>query len=340
VFGSSYNYGHDGFGNVITTTDVWHDTSQSGSPLATPRPIKTVVYEAMGRFPANITNAANQRESATYYDGFGAKQSHTDINGLITSWNIDGFGRTTQEIRPDGTQTGTAIKQCGTVCPAIETDTSETVTPQTVLISRPVLASSPSTLIGVPTMVYADHAGHALRHETWGFDGTEIDTDQTYDDLARESTTFQPRFAGGAPVLDNQKIHDELNRVTDVLTLDELGNRLDTTTQYHGLEVIATNPAQQTKIDYQDAVGQLAQSIDPAKKATTLTRDTFGDLTQTADPNNNLVAITYDNIGRKIKMVDPDLGRIDYCIDPRGLLWQQISPIERGNIGMLRRAEN
>ncbi len=60
------------------------------------------------------------------------------------------------------TQTGSAIKQCGTACPQIETDT-QTVTPQTVLITRPVLKSSPSTLIGVPTMVYADSAGHALR---------------------------------------------------------------------------------------------------------------------------------------------------------------------------------
>jgi hypothetical protein len=33
-----------------------------------------------------------------------AKKQLTDSNGLITSWNVDGFGRTTAEIRPDGTR--------------------------------------------------------------------------------------------------------------------------------------------------------------------------------------------------------------------------------------------
>jgi RHS repeat-associated protein len=162
---------------------------------------------------------------------------------------------------------------------------------------------------------------------------TEIDTDQSYDTLGRELETFQPAYAGLTQYNNVTKGYDELNRVTSVVASDELGNPQSTNTYYHGLSSTVTNPAQQSKTDNKDAVGQLAQSLDPAGNPTSFTRDAYGDLTQTTDPKGNNVTITYDNLGRKIKMVDPDLGRIDYCIDPRGLLWQQISPIERAKIG-------
>ncbi|MBK8990887.1 MAG: RHS repeat protein [Gammaproteobacteria bacterium] len=65
----------------------------------------TATYTANGRFPATLSNALGHMSSVSFDTRSGVKTSATDPNGLTTSWVLDGFGRVTQENRPDGSDT-------------------------------------------------------------------------------------------------------------------------------------------------------------------------------------------------------------------------------------------
>jgi RHS repeat-associated protein len=76
-------------------------------------------------------------------------------------------------------------------------------------------------------------------------------------------------------------------------------------------------------------LGRVVQVKDANLKLTSFTYDSFGNLSKTIDPNNNVISVTYDALGRKTALVDPDLGFIEYKVDARGLVWKQISPVQR-----------
>lgn len=80
-----------------------------------------------------------------------------------------------------------------------------------------------ATRIGVPTVVYSDSAGHALRVMTWGFDGRAIIADQRYDSLGRLAETEWQRFEQQPAFSQSTVRYDELDRVIATTTLDEQG---------------------------------------------------------------------------------------------------------------------
>ena len=327
-------YGRDHFGNVAATTQSWQDPLSSTAMSRT----KSAAYkQPQGRFPQTVTNAIGQSETHTFDDRTGAKVGLTDINGLATSWNIDGFGRTLSELPPDGTETFYYQKRCGTgnipgtACQATTVDPSNAdpiMIPVTVTITDRMLTDG-VTRIAVPELNYSDSAGHHLRSQSYGFTGSEVDTDFTYDDFGRLNTTFQPTFAGTTPIVDNSKSYDELNRVISFYTLDDTGGEAITTTTYAGLSSTIYNPLQQTKTSINNAIGQLLQTVDAAGNSTYFARDADGNLVQTTDPKSNVVIIVYDNLGRKVSLQDPDLGLISYGIDPLGRQYSQVNPNEK-----------
>ena len=87
--------------------------------------------------------------------------------------------------------------------------------------------------IAVPSLVYSDSAGHALRSVTWGFDGTMIGTDIVYDAMGRTSAAYQPRFitdsdrlsptnvAPSGAVLAVRNHYDDLSRIIQTEVLED-----------------------------------------------------------------------------------------------------------------------
>jgi RHS repeat-associated protein len=324
-------YIRDGYGNIVQTQQNWVDPINGpGAKRST-----SVQYDTgYGRFPVTTTNAIGQSEQHGYDAGTGAKTSLTDINLLTTTWTVDGFGRVTSENRPDGTTTKYYRKQCAGQCPATAFDNGVgdvPMIPDVVTIQDHVLTNSLTTRIAVPELDFVDFAGHHLRKQSYGFDGTEIDTDAAYDAYGRQLVSFQPTYAGNTPLMAQVLQLDELNRVTQVTTSDDGGNLANTTTAYNGLSATVTNPKQQTKTTINNVLGQLVQTIDAANNSTYFGRDAYGNLLQTTDPYGNQVNITYDNLGRKISMQDPDLGLITYWIDPLGREYQEVNPNEKAN---------
>ena len=156
---------------------------------------------------------------------------------------------------------------------------------------------------------------------------SEIDSDSTYDADGRLDHTYQPFYNGSQAYLHHQQVYDELNRVIQTIEPDEVGNPLTTLTAYQGMATQVTNPKAQTMVSYRDALGQVAQMQDALGNLTTYTRDAWGNLASVTDSNSNVTQILYDALGHKTDLIDPDLGHIVYCVDARGLTWQQISPI-------------
>jgi RHS repeat-associated protein len=316
-FTNTYDRSGNKFGLVNKITQTWIDpyTAASISRLT-----RDVDFDPRGRFPLSDRNALGQQQSQTFYATTGAHATSKDLNGLITSWTADGFGRVSKEVRPDKTEMRHYLKQCDASCPAKAT---------TADISDQFNGSARTH---VPTIVYRDSMDNVLRTATWGHDGTAIVQDSRYDPFGRVYEIDQPRFLTGAAYLQERRGYDDLSRVTSVTTRREDGTEVSATTQFKGPVRILTNAKNQIRTDYRDALGRVVKVTNTTSKgdvATQFVYTAFGDLAQTIDPNQNVITVSFDALGRKTDLRDPDLGWIHFDIDPVGRSWRQVNPLQR-----------
>ena len=143
--------------------------------------------------------------------------------------------------------------------------------------------------ISVPSMAYMNSVGQLRRSQTWGFDGTAIVADKAYDSRGRLEQEWQPRFETGAAELARSLEYDDLNRVVNTVTYDQVnpttGNA--TRTDYNGFTQVHTNPKSQRRTDRRDVLSRVQRTTDDANKNTDFSYDVFGNLTKTIDPNTN-----------------------------------------------------
>ncbi|HYD78256.1 MAG TPA: RHS repeat-associated core domain-containing protein, partial [Paucimonas sp.] len=314
---------NNAFGLVNRKIQAWTDPA-TGAPQT--RTLSDTTYDARGRFAVTVKNALNHAETRTFHAGTGAQASLTGPNGLTTAWTVDGFGRTTKELRADGNETRQYRKQCQGDCPA-----------------GAVVASISDSFhgnerIAVPQVTYSDAAGHVLRTQTWGFDGRIIVTDQRYDGEGRLHEVDQPRYVADPARLASRMAYDALDRVVSVTSVNEAGGEQVATTEYRGLVTTLRNAKGQARVETRDALGRVVNVLDAKFGNTRFDYDAFGNLIKTTDPNGNVVTVTYDRLGRKTDLRDPDLGWIHYDIDPPGRTWKQTSPVQR-SLGQSTRFE-
>jgi RHS repeat-associated protein len=310
---TTYDRSNNVFGLVGKKTQQWTDplTTQAVSRF------ESKTYDANGRYPATVTNAAGHQETRTHDPGTGAQLSLTDPDQLTTTWEVDAFGRATRELRADGNETRHYRKQCDGQCPvgAVAAEITEQF--------------HGADRISVPGISYTDSAGHALRAQTWGFDGRAIVADSRYDALGRLWEVDHPRYSADAARLAKRQGYDILGRVRSLVTLDEQGVERTNTTSYQGLVTVNTNANSQKRTDTRDAIGRVVQVVDAKSGVTKFAYDPFGNLVQTTDPNGNIISVEFDSLGRRTKLTDPDLGRIDYTVDAAGRTRRQVNPLQR-----------
>jgi RHS repeat-associated protein len=310
------------YGLVNKVIQTWTDPAcgTTGWPDATcvsskTRTLSNTIYDRLGRFPSTVTNALTQTETHTYDAASGEQTSLIGANGLTTTWSVDGYGRVTKEVLPGGNETRMYFKQCAGDCPATA-----------VVVQVTDRFNGPINRISVPKMAYSDTAGHIISNRTYGFSGDLIDVDQTYDDINRVYTVYQPRFDGAIAYLASQQSKDVLNRVTSTVTLGEDGKPLSTSTKFQGLVSVQTNAKNQTRTETRNVTGELVQVTDAVGGTTQFGYDPFGNLAVTTDPMGNVITVVYDRLGRKTELHDPDLGFISYGVDPIGQTWKQVTP--------------
>ena len=275
-------------------------------------------YDAKGVFVATQTNAVGNTEIRSFYPGTGAPKELIGPNGLSTKWEVDAFGRVTKESRADGNSTLQYRKQCDGACPA------------GAVVVTIIDTYNGANRISVPTLQYADSAGHPLRSQSYGFDGKTIITNQRYDTQGRLYETDQARYLADTAYLASRQFYDVLGRIVKVERLDDQGATVSDTTDYQGYNTILTNASNQQRTDTKDVLGRVVQVKDSGNYLTSFGYDGFGNLKKTIDPNGNVILVDYDNLGRKIKLTDPNLGIINYSVDPLGRTWKQISAVQAG----------
>ncbi|MBC3809238.1 hypothetical protein H8K52_18010 [Undibacterium seohonense] len=314
------------FGLVKTKTETWKKPNTDIKDTTPNFRSSLMTYDPNGRFIDTVTNVLTQTETDTeihtethtYEPGTGARKTLKGPNLLTTTWHSNGFGRITKELRADGNETRSYVKSCrgNDTCPVGDI----------VQITEHFNGLSRTS---VPTLTFVDHASHVLRQQTYGFDGTPIFSDQSYDHLGRASTTYHPYFEKATRVPASRQEYDALSRVETVVTFAENGAELRATTDYQGLTTKLVNPLGQNRVELRNLAKQLIKVTDHYLGETAFEYEPNGNLSKTTDPNGNIITVKYDNLGRKTQLNDPDLGQIDYAVDPIGQVWKQVSPKQR-----------
>jgi RHS repeat-associated protein len=293
------DYTYNAFGQKITVT-------VSGEDIAT-RSASTA-YDAKGQFPASASNALSHSESWEYDPRFGTPTKHTGPNGLVTTWEYDGFGRKLKEVRADGTHTTWNYQFCpGTAggtwegCPAGATH----------VVQVKVLGSDGLTQIAPTATNYHDQLNRVIAADTEGFDGAPIRVETRYDALGRVEKKSRPYFVSGGTPKWTTYTYDALGRVVTETAPDSAV----TTRTYSGLVTSVTNALSQTSTTTKNSQGQVVEVKDAQNNTTTYEYEPFGNLTKTTDPLGNVSTRTYDTRGRKIGSSDPDTGVTAYTYD-------------------------
>jgi RHS repeat-associated protein len=301
------DYSYDVFGNKTQVTVSGWDIATRSS---------TSTYDSAGQFATAQSNALNQSESWQYDPRFGKPISHTGPNGLTTTWQYDGYGRKTLEVRPDGTRTQFTHFSCaGGNCPC---------EPGSLYVIGSIDRSSSGTQIGTERYIHYDSLDREIYRMFRGFDGNFNESLTQYDSLGRVSQKSRPFVGGCAMPLTTPQVttysYDALSRVVTESLPD--GNRIQHA--YHGLLTSDTNQNNQTRTVTKNSQGQVVSVADAQGNVTRYYYDPFGNLVETIDTTGqNVVSATYDARGRKIATSDPDLGAWSYSYNTLNQLVSQ-----------------
>ncbi|WP_085907067.1 RHS repeat domain-containing protein [Kiloniella majae] len=296
-------YGYDNFGNMTST-----------SATGTDQVVRSVniVYSPDGRFALSSSNALGHIASAVIDSRFGVPLSTTDTNGIVTTFEYDGFGRNIREIVADGTETVTSYNLCSDAGITCLSGAVERVLQES-------LETASGTAIAASSIVYVDKLGREIRSESQMADSSVIYADTVYDSYGRVIKTSAPYKAGSSSIDWALSEYDVLDRVIKSTDL----NGAVTTTAHNGLSVTITTPLQETESRKNNARGELVLVTDTMGGTIAYAYDAFGNLTSTTDAKSNTVTIAYDKLGKKLNMDDPDMGYWSYGYNSYGELTSQ-----------------
>jgi RHS repeat-associated protein len=303
---------------VGSTTYEYYPTGmlKKSTLSSTGLPSKAVSYEydAKNRFVTATINPLLQREEKTYDPRWGTPLTEKDINGLVTTYTYDAFGRVTNTLTPQGhnVQKQYLWSYNAQYLPIKCYD---------IITSIP---GKPSTwdiydVMGRKTV--ATHQGYGDADHRWVYvyAVTEYDTKGNVankttpvngtDWAEREYTYFQ---------------YDYLNRLTG-----ESNPTLGATTYAH-----TNNGAGQSTITVTTPAGQVSSKTTDASGKVISTTDHGGTLTFDYDNRGNQTAVkmdgtvitsmTYDVKGHQKTLTDQNSGTTQYNYNNYGeLIWQK-----------------
>lgn len=313
----AYDRSGNSFGLVNKETQTWIDPQ---GQRAVSRTIGDVAYDDKGRFAVTRRNGLGHHESHRYAPGTGARTSVVDANQLETRWTVDGFGRTTGELKADGNETRFYSKLCLAHCPGNAT------------YFNVVESFNGGERTSVPITTYRDSVGNVVRKLVWKYAGQQaraLITDNRHSADGDLLEMSWPYYDGDPVYSAKRQDFDSKRRLTRVVTVGE--DRVDRETRltYQGLVTVIEDVKQQKRTETRDMLGRMRQVVDAKGGVTSYVYDSNGNLIETTDPNQNVIKIDYDLLGRKTDLRDRDLGDIHYDVDPIGRVWAQTSPNDR-----------
>jgi len=186
-----------------------HSAATSYTPSSNVTVSGQTVPQVAGEFAYTSTNALGQTVSINYDPRFGTPLSHTDENGLVSTFTVDDFGRTLSETKPDHTSIvhyyciiagrglDTSSNTDGCPSPAASEIPTDAVT-----FSHSETHDINGAKMGAFVRTYQDRLGRELRTVTESFDGSAepttagalIATDQIYSTYGVKVLESRPYF--------------------------------------------------------------------------------------------------------------------------------------------------
>ena len=294
----------DGFGN-ITQVEV---TSKGIDRIT------SYQYDAQGRFKIKMTNALGQSVHQTSDPRFGKPATRTDLNGLVTTYGYDGFGRVISKTNPD--QTNSKISYYWIATAILE-------------VKDAVYAEHIQTTGHPDGYKYYDRHNRLLAQSTMGFDGLRNVWKTTqYNELDLITSASLPYLEDDKRYYTINE-YDVLGRVTKTTKPD--GGVVQMV--YDGLTTHTINPLKQVTTKTTDVRGNILRSVDASGHAVTFKYDAFGRLLSMTDSKGNTTTMKYDKLGNKLSEQDPDKGFWQYKYDVLGEMIQQTDAL--GNVTIL-----
>lgn len=296
--------GYDNFGNVNTQTV----TGVSMTARTT-----TTDWGTDGRFPLSITYPLTPAISLGWDTTRGWQTSQSDGNGLVTSWQYDGYGRRTKETRPDGTYTTwgwATTTTCGSRAK--------------YAITEGAFASTGGTAF-LTTHRYFDSFERPIFELRGAFAGGYDATSRTYDVLGRVATQGAPfastSCSSNTPLFNTTYTYDVLSRQTQSSRplSDSDSSPQTTTTYYEGLTTRQVDAMSKQAAQVVTAIGTLARSTDHNGYYQSFDYDAFGNLKKVADSLSNVLQSAVYNVrGMRTSQTDMDLGTWSFTPDALG----------------------
>jgi RHS repeat-associated protein len=322
------DFERDHFGNLIKTTIT-------GKGIETRS--NSVTYDAEGRFVLTKTNALGQTASQTIDERFGEPLTITDLNGLVTKYEYDGFGRKTKVTNPDGTVTTQVYNWCNHEVSRIneineineinkinkneeingkingktnylKLQSGDYKNPKIAIVGqgmedqpiKAVYSITTHATGGTTDIMYYDQLGRDTASTTQGFDGRTIWKDTFYDDLGRVIQQSVPYFGDSFSSLSKTKTK---NAKKIKMSYGE----------------IIGDQAYYTRFKY-DVLGRVIETTNPDDSVITVNYD--GLTTTTINPLKQQVIKQANVTGKIIKAIDNNGGQTSYKYDSYGnLVW-------------------
>lgn len=230
--------------------------------------------------------------SRVVHPGLGVALQSSDANGLVTEYDVDGFGRARTVRFPDGsTRRFRYGKEATYPLKVTATETS-----------------------GQVTTTYRDRLGRDVRVRRETVSGNDALVDTSYDAFGRVRSVTRPYFAGASPIpYATQLDYDALSRPLRVGRHDtSAGTQPAISFLYSGTQRTAIDELGNMTRRIEDGAGHIVKTSTWPSGAwvdTHFTYGPFGSLRKVSDAAGNQTLYTFDSLGRATEALDPDTGR-------------------------------
>ncbi|WP_174999172.1 RHS repeat-associated core domain-containing protein [Rugamonas aquatica] len=263
----------------------------------------TVTYDAFGNM-ATLTNALNQQESWTGYNGLGLPGSHIDINGVQTNY----------AYAPNGNLTSiTQMLPTGARVTTLAYNNNKQVTDITYADGR-------VQRYRYNAATRLEKVGDALSK----FELTSIDVANNTVKVSSERATPGSGATPAATVsgeFSNSMVRDSLGR--SYRRLGNSGQRVDYRYDGNGnLESVTDVQSHVTRYEY-DSQNRLLKQTAPDLGVTEYSYDDNGMLEWVKDPRGHTTSYARNGFGDVTTQVSPDSGTTTYDYDSAGLLYSE-----------------
>ncbi len=292
--------GYDSFGNVSSKT-----VTGSGMTART----ASIDWGTTGQFPVSVTNVLSQTTQMGWDYSRGFLSSQTDPNGIVTSWQPDGFGRRTLEVRPDGTTTEWAYNDCSPNCVGALNK---------MVIVETTKAAGGATVRDASR--YLDRFDRLIVRRSQTLSGAYSRVERQYDALGRVLRDNAPCWWTSCAVFWTTYAYDLLDRVSQVSRpLSDFNPTVQYTNFYYeGLTTRAVDALGKQSAHIANALGEMARTRDHDNHYKSFDYTSFGELKRVTDSaGNTLQENTYNIRGMLTAQTDMDRGA--WTFEPNAL---------------------